>query len=121
MNIPSLVGYHVYLVHLVLHVLTKKQFKPVPWDNIPESARSLVPTVLLEVIVPLVPILSHVPSVIDVRLVHSFPNHVTLVNIIPLLNKLLVRNALRGTTVRLQLDGIQRQTIDSNALGDISA
>ena len=55
------------------------------------------------------------------RLVHSFLNHVALVHITLHQVQQLVRNALRDIIARLQLDGIQRQMIDSNALGDISA
>ena len=83
--------------------------------------KSLVPTVLQEAIVLLVRSLSLVLLVIFARLVHSFLNHVTLVHITLHQVQQVVRNALRDIIARLQLDGIQRQMIDSNALGDISA
>ena len=83
--------------------------------------KSLVQIALLGAIAQSVPILSIVLLVIYVQLVRNSPIHVILVHITLLPNRHLVQIVLQGTTVHLQLDGIQLLTIGLNALGDIFA
>ena len=81
----------------------------------------LVQIVLLGAIAQSVPILSIILLVIYIQLVLNVPIHVTLVHISMLPSRHLVQIVLQGTTVHMQLDGIQLLTIDLNALGDIFA